>query len=231
MSRILLINPNTSAATTDMMVAIAQAEMAPGFRVEGISAWHGVPMIINETELAEAALEVHRSWLRAGPGWAGVIVSAFGDPGLERVRASTRLPVAGICEASMLEAAGDGKARRFGVATVTPELTRVIQVRADELGLGQAYAGIRLTQGAPRELAADPEALEHALAEAVRACVEQDGAEAVVIGGGPLGQAAMRLAPRFEVPVIAPIPAAVRLLLARLRSASDEEAQAALSMR
>ena len=36
---------------------------------------------------------------------------------------------------------------------------------------------------------------------------------AVVIGGGPLGQAAIDLAPRFTTPVIAPIPAAMRRLM------------------
>jgi allantoin racemase len=216
MSRILLINPNTSSATTDMMVEIAQSEMAPGFRVQGITAQEGVPMIINEAELDAAALEVRRSWLRAGRDWAGVIVSAFGDPGIELLRAATRQPVVGICEASMLEAAGKDR-RRFGVATVTPDLADAIEARAGELGLGRAYTGIRLTQGPPRELAADPGALERALAQAVTECIEKDGAEAVIIGGGPLGQAATRLASGFKVPIIAPIPAAVRRLLSQLR--------------
>jgi Asp/Glu/hydantoin racemase len=40
-----------------------------------------------------------------------------------------------------------------------------------------------------------------------------DGAEAVIIGGGPLGQAAIALTPRFTTPIVAPIPAAVRRLL------------------
>ncbi len=116
----------------------------------------------------------------------------------------------------MLEAAEGG--RRFGVATVTPELAEVIGEKAQQAGVAGRYTGIRLTAGDPRVLAADPQALEEALAEAVRACVERDGAEAVVIGGGPLGQAALALAQRFPVPVIAPIPAAVRYLLKALQA-------------
>jgi allantoin racemase len=42
---------------------------------------------------------------------------------------------------------------------------------------------------------------------------ELDKAEAVVIGGGPLGNAATALTPMFAVPVIAAIPAAVRQML------------------
>ncbi|EJM96072.1 aspartate/glutamate racemase family protein [Herbaspirillum sp. YR522] len=216
MHHILLINPNSSATTTDMMVAIAAAELPAGFAVDGVSAGHGPSMIVNDIELAAAAPEVERNWRDAGSHYAGVIISAFGDPGIEAVRAASRVPVAGICEASMLEAAQG--ARRFGVATVTPELAGAIAARAGALGLEHLYSGIRLTAGDPRALAADPQALEQALAIAVQQCIELDGAQAVVIGGGPLGQAAMALARRFAVPVIAPIPAAVRHLLRQLQA-------------
>jgi len=214
MRHILLINPNSSAATTDMMVAIAAAELPAGFVIDGVSATRGPSMIVNDVELVAAASEVERNWRAAGDHYAGVIISAFGDPGIDGVRDASRVPVAGICEASMLEAAHGG--RRFGVATVTPELATAIAGRASALGLAHLYSGIRLTEGDPRVLAADPEALEQALAIAVQECIELDGAQAVVIGGGPLGQAAIALARRFSVPVIAPIPAAVRDLLRQL---------------
>ncbi|MET0208355.1 MAG: aspartate/glutamate racemase family protein [Burkholderiaceae bacterium] len=218
---ILVINPNASTATTAMMVKIAAEDPSCDFEVLGATASRGPQMIVNAQELAAAGLEVERSWIAerdahaaAGKAWAGVIVSAFGVPGLERVRTLASVPVVGICEASMLEAAQGG--RRFGIATVTPELVEAIDGRAEHLGLAHLYTGIRLTEGDPRELAADPQALEEALAQTVKRCIEDDGAQAVIIGGGPLGQAALALAPRFDVPVIAPIAAAVRRLAALL---------------
>jgi Asp/Glu/hydantoin racemase len=171
-------------------------------------------MIVNETELRAAAHEVERTWRDTAVPHAGVIVSAYGDPGVALLRqAGAATPVVGICEASMLDAAEGG--RRFGVATVTPDLVDAIDAKARELGLGDLYTGVCLTPGDPRELASDPQALEEALARAVVACIDK-GAQAVIIGGGPLGQAAVSLAPRFEVPVIAPITAAVRRLGQRL---------------
>ncbi|WP_077002515.1 aspartate/glutamate racemase family protein [Variovorax sp. KK3] len=214
MRNILLINPNSSEATTSMMVGIAANELPDGLGVTGVTARRGPSMIVNEAELSAAAPEVEHAWENAGPGWQGIIVSAFGDPGIERLRRASEVPVVGICEASMREAAQDG--RRFGVATVTPDLAAAIQGRADALGLSKLYTGIRLTEGDPRALAADPAALEEALARAVSRCIEEDGAQAVIIGGGPLGQAAIGLAGRFRVPVIAPIPAAVRRLLLQM---------------
>ena len=212
MRNILVINPNSSKATTSMMVNIAADEAPAGVAVSGLTAQRAPLMIVNQQELDAAALEVEATWRSAQTqGWSGVIISAFGDPGVHQVRRTTDLPVVGICESSMLEAAEGG--RRFGIATVTPDLADAINGKAHELGLAGLFTGIRLTAGDPRALTADPQALEAALAQAVRQCIEQDQAEAVIIGGGPLGQVALQLAPRFQVPVIAPISAAVRRLL------------------
>ena len=115
----------------------------------------------------------------------------------------------------MLAAASGG--RRFGVATVTPLLAGSIRRQARALGLRGCYTGIRVTAGDPMALAAAPARLVEALAQAVAACIGQDGAAAVIIGGGPLGDAAAALAPRFAVPVIAPIPAAIRHLMGLLQ--------------
>lgn len=211
---ILLINPNTSQATTDMMVAIASAELPPGFRISGMTARSGPAMIVNEGELAAAGLEVEQVWKNAGDRWAGIIISAFGDPGIGRVRALCKVPVVGICEASMLEASTNG--RPFGIATVTPDLLEAINADATALGLSENYTGTRLTVGDPRILASDAAALEAALSGAVLECIE-DGAEAVIIGGGPLGQAAVGLASRFNIPIIAPISAAVSQMIGLLQ--------------
>jgi Asp/Glu/hydantoin racemase len=63
---------------------------------------------------------------------------------------------------------------------------------------------------------ADPAAVTEALALACEAAIRIDGAQALVIGGGPLALAARALRPRFVVPIIEPIPAAVRLAQKRL---------------
>jgi Asp/Glu/hydantoin racemase len=207
-TRILVINPNSSQATTDMMVRIAQSAASDGVKIIGATATRSPQMIVQPAALTASAAEVVEIGMRLAGGVAGIIVSAFGDPGLRELRARVGVPVVGIAESSMLEAAsGD---RRFGVATTTPELVAAIDARAAELGLASLYAGVRLTSGDPLELTRHPDEMTEALGKAVLACIELDGAKAVIIGGGPLGNAATALAPRFAVPVIAPIPAAVR---------------------
>src|SRR6218665_894810 len=120
MQNILLINPNTSQASTAMMVEIAKAAAPARFTIMGATAACGAAMITNEAEMQRAAAELPSTWLRSRADHAGVIVSAFGDPGIDALRRLTHVPVVGICEASIHAAAANG--RRFGIATVTPGL-------------------------------------------------------------------------------------------------------------
>ena len=214
--KILLINPNTSRDTTAMMVAIARSCVADGIVVTGATATRGPPMITTPAALAAAAVEVVEIGIREAAGVSGIVVGAFGDPGLETLQRNVPIPAVGICEAAMIDAAAGG--RRFGVATVTPDLAAPITERARDLGLLHLFTGIRLTPGDPLALAADPLRLQQHLAEAVARCFDDDHAEAVIIGGGPLGQAAIGLAQSFKQPIIAPIPAAVRRLVTMTRS-------------
>ncbi|MEU7011131.1 aspartate/glutamate racemase family protein [Streptomyces sp. NPDC046332] len=215
---VVLINPNTSTATTEMMTAIARRTLGPDVR--GVTVARGPRMLTDPAALRAAAPEVAEAGSRAlaSGGCRALLVGAFGDPGLARLRAlslaSARgpvpVPVVGIGEAALLEAAASG--RRFGIATTTPRLAESIVERVAALGLSDRFTGLRLTGGDPQALSADPESLRESLARAVQECVVRDGARAVVIGGGPLGEAADSLRARFETPVIAPIPAACRRL-------------------
>ncbi|MEU9861417.1 aspartate/glutamate racemase family protein [Streptomyces sp. NPDC047971] len=220
---VVLVNPNSSTDTTAMMTAIARRTLGP--RVLGVTAERGPRMLTDPAALRAAAPEVVAAGRRAlASGTCGaLLVAAFGDPGLAELRALTLasargpVPVVGIGEAALLEAAASG--RSFGIATTTPLLEGAIVERVAALGLSDRFTGLRLTEGDPEALSADPESLREGLARAVRQCVVRDGARAVVIGGGPLGEAADSLRARFETPVIAPIPAACRRL-ARLLAAT-----------
>jgi Asp/Glu/hydantoin racemase len=210
-ARILLINPNSLEATTAMMVAIATSVAIDGFDIVGATATRAPSMIVTPEALDTAAPEVEEIALAHQSSCDGIIVAAFGDPGLAGIKSAMKLPAAGIGEASMLEAADGG--RRFGVATTTPLLKAKIDALPETLGLQPRYSGTRFADGDPQELMRDPARLRAALAGAVEACIVQDGAEAVIIGGGPLGEAARELQPMFTVPVIAPIPSAVMRII------------------
>lgn len=194
-----------------MMVAIAKSAATDAFEIVGATATRAPQMIVTPEALEAAAPEVAEIAHEHERACDGVIVAAFGDPGLNPIKAGMRLPAVGIGESSMLEAGENG--RRFGVATTTPLLKSKIDALPEALGLRSRYTGTRFADGDPQDLMQDPARLRAALAGAVEACIAQDGAEAVIIGGGPLGEAARELQPMFSVPVIAPIPSAVRRII------------------
>jgi Asp/Glu/hydantoin racemase len=126
--------------------------------------------------------------------------------------------VVGIAEASMRAAASGG--RRFAVVTTTPGLVRRISERAERLGLGTFCRAVLTTEGAATALMRSPSDLDRSLSElAVRAVAKLD-VEAIVVGGGPLGRVARALRDKLSVPVIEPIPEAIRHVGRRLGAVS-----------
>ncbi len=150
---------------------------------------------------------------------AAIIVSAFSDPGLEELRESVDIPVFGIGEEVFHEAARDN--RVFGIVTVTPDeaLIESFRQKAASLGYEQLYRGVRVTPGDPTELVQSPDKLDAALAEAVKESVEEDGAQAVIMGGGPLSASALRLQPQFDVPLVVAVKAAARAAVEAIQTA------------
>ena len=208
---IVLINPNSNADTTASMTEIA-ATATEGVAVEGKSNEGVPPLLTTPQDLAAALPGVVKIGVEAAEDdrVAAIIIAAFGDPGLEELRAEVDLPVFGIREQAFHEAARDG--RPFGVATTTPDpgLLEGFRQTAVALGYGDQFRGTRATPGDPNALMAkSPDELDAALAEAVRASIA-DGAEAVIIGGGPLTASALRLQPRFDIPLVVPVIAAAQ---------------------
>ncbi|HEY3049964.1 MAG TPA: aspartate/glutamate racemase family protein [Polaromonas sp.] len=212
---VLLINPNTSLQTTALMLRSARAVLQPPVELVTATAARGAPMIISEADLAISAQEVVTMGLAHATQVDAMVISAFGNPGLGALRTQVAVPVVGIGDAAMQEAAAGG--RRFGIATTTPGLELSIAGAVDRLGLRAQFSGVRIPPGDPLVLAGNPDLQAERLADAVRACVKQDGAAAVVIGGGPLAESADRLARQFAVPVISPVAAGMRQVMRELQ--------------
>ncbi|WP_230797457.1 aspartate/glutamate racemase family protein [Salipiger marinus] len=205
---VLLMNPNSSEATTRAMVAIA-ARVLP--QVEGWTAPAGPPLLTDPAVLAQAgdlvaAAEVPQSI-------AAVIVSAFGDPGQAALAARLAVPVVGIGGAAARAAARGG--RRFAVVTHTPALVESIDALMRQAAPGEGWLGTFLAEGDPADLGADPPRLDAALLAAIHHA-RAAGAEVVIIGGGPLGEAAERLRDLSPCPLVSPIYEAAQEVLAKL---------------
>lgn len=219
--RLAVLNPNTNAATTAHMVGIVRALMPSGVSVEGHSMLLGPAIVTDETALAAAARQIETvGRTLASDGVSGILIAGFGDPGLDALRTTLAIPVTGIAEAGMAEAAIRG---RFSIITTTPDLQRSILSLVKAYGHDGRLASLRITPGAVEKVMADPESLQRALVAIARDCAA-DGAASVLIGGGPLARAARAVSDAIDLPVVEPVAAGARLCLQRLglpcRSAS-----------
>lgn len=214
--RIVLINPNTTQAFTDDMVALATAEAPTGVEVTGVTARSGAPLITSAAQYDEAGAAV-LALMEELDGADAVIVSAFGDPGRVDLAERLPVPVVGLAEAAF-ESAAALVSGRFGVVTTMPDLCPRIDTLAHQHGHAARLVSVRVTPGDPTTLVADRATLIDALTVTGAACVDEDGAEAIIVGGGPLAGTAPVLAQRLGVPVISPVAAAVSVAVQRARA-------------
>jgi allantoin racemase len=215
--RILLINPNTNRDTTAMMQLLAQqALIGSPWVVDALTVAEGPSMIVDPHSLQAAAVQVRSAVLSAhrnGGRHEAILIAAIGDPGRRELAAVLDIPVIGIGEASILRAAAGG--RKFGMATSTPLLAPSLATLVAEHEQADRFTGVRLTKSDPLALAADPERQFEELLAAVGQCAD-DGAEAVIIAGGPLSATARRLAGACEIAIVEPIPSGCALLAERM---------------
>lgn len=215
--RLLLINPNTNTATTALMVSRARAGAPEGVLIEGATVTEGAPLLADPTLLAAGARAVERQVEALDcTGLSGLIIAAFGDPGIEAVRARVGVPVTGIAEAAIAEASAAGD---FAIVTTTRLLESAIDQRVARYGATERYRGCVFTRQDATQLTADPAALEAELEQACLEAIRTRAPQAIVIGGGPLAAAAEVLGRRLPIRVIEPVPAAVRLAVRRAREA------------
>lgn len=215
--RIALLNPNTNKRTTQLMTAIA-SDISPDQPIfEGHTMLLGPSIVTDEAALDSAANQIVTIGENlARHGIAGLLISGFGDPGLPELRQRVTIPVTGIAEAGMQKAAQMG--RRFSVITTTPALQTSIEQTAQRYGHGCELASVRITDGEPEQTMKDPQNMAHLLLEVARQCIQQDGAQALLIGGGPLAIAARTIGQAIDIPIIEPVSEGAKLAVKRHNS-------------
>lgn len=147
-------------------------------------------------------------------GYDGVLISCFADVGVDAAREMASIPVLGVGHPSMLMASA--VAREFSVVTVVRELVPLIEDTARKWGIS-GLASVRNVGIAVLEL--DDEAgLTSALYEQTVNTIDQDGAQAIVLGCTGIIAAAENLhamlakKKRLDVPVIDPALIALKCL-------------------
>ncbi len=208
--RLLVVNPNTTAAMTGAIAAAAHRHARPGTEIDAVTAPWGTPSIESHAEEAVAAaatLEVVGARARE---YDGVVVACFGDPGLEAARELSPVPVVGIAEAAMLFALP--LAHRFAVVAALDRARPLMLDVVRRHGLQARCASVRTTGLSVLDIERDPTTAERAIVAAGRRAIDEDGAEAICLGCAGMGPLDERVGAQLGVPVIDGVAAAVKLL-------------------
>ncbi len=214
MPRILLINPNTSAAVTDLAAGHVRRIAGAEAEIVAVTGRFGARYIASRAAAAIAGHAALDAFAEHGAGCAAVYLACFGDPGLAALKEVAPVPVVGMAEASCHAAAAGG--RRFGIVTGGAAWPAMLAEFVALLGLAGQLAGIRAVAPTGGAIARDPEGALAALAAACRACAETDGAQAVILGGAGLAGLAARIQPAVPCPVLCSVEAGTRAVLAAL---------------
>ena len=153
-------------------------------------------------------------------GRDGVFITCFGDPGVESSREVVGIPVVGGFQPAALTASL--LADRWSVVTVLARLRPMIHHNARKLGVTGNLASVRAVD-IPVLSLEEGGLLKERLLEQARLAIDEDGAEAIVLGcTGMLGLAGDLMRALAEVglpvPVVDPTAAAIGYLQLLIRA-------------
>lgn len=191
--RLLLINPNTTAAMTQAMVAQIAAHLGERAQVQGATAAFGHPVIASRVSYAIGAHAALDALARHAALYDAVILGCFGDPGLEALREATAAPVIGLAEAAFHAAATLGAP--FGVLTVGPAWRAMLLERLALHPAGGQCRDVMALDGTGLDFAGHPAHLVAELDAAATTLLAR-GAATIILGGAALAG----LAPRLRTP-------------------------------
>lgn len=214
MRTLLLINPNTTLAMTERMAAAAARSLPDGVAIEALTATAGVPVIASRQAYEVAASETLEIYRRANGAHAAVIIGCFGDPGLEALRASTRAPVLGLAESSILEA--DSLGEPFAILTMGKAWINILSERVALAAPRTPFVGVFAADGTGLDVARRKAEVVIELDRLAGAAVAA-GAGTLILGGAALAGMANRL--QTNVHCIDCVEATIRTALTVMRVA------------
>jgi allantoin racemase len=207
--KIKLINPNTTARMTDTMASCARAVAATGTEIVAATSTMGPPSIeswYDESLALPGLLAEVVSGERDGID--GYVIACFGDPGLFAARELAQGPVIGIAEAAMH--AASVIAPSFSVVTTLARTTGMAWHLAERYGMKRFCRSVRATDVAVLDLDQPGSAARRLIVDECRRALEQDGADAIVLGCAGMADLCRAIEDAIAAPVVEGVTAALK---------------------
>ncbi len=145
-------------------------------------------------------------------GYEGIILGCFGDPGLDALRETVKIPVVGPGQTAMHVAAVLG--RRFSIVTVLDSVMPSLERLANMAGLGRKLASVRAVNIPVLELRRDRGVTFERMMEQSRKAIQEDNADVIVLGCMSMAflEVSERMQESLSVPVIDPAVVSLKVL-------------------
>ena len=208
MPRLLLINPNTSDSVSALIRAEAERSASPGPEVDVLTAPFGVAYIETRFEAVIGAYAAAQLAAEHHERFDAVIVAAFGDPGLAGLREVLPCPVTGLTEAALASACLLGQ--RFSIVAISQRIRAWYLETVQSCGLASRLASIRGLDEPLADIGKVQDDQGERLLRMAERCVDEDGADVIVLAGAPLAGLARSLRGRLPVPSVDGVSSALR---------------------
>ncbi|MBW4043104.1 MAG: hydantoin racemase [Acidobacteria bacterium] len=213
MTRITVINPNTSDVLTETIGAAARQVARGGVDVVAVRSPVGVETVESHAEEAIAAVGVLEQVRLHDQETDAFVIACFGDTGVAAAREVASGPVVGMTEAALQAACLIS--HRFAVITMPTRTIAHTERVVRSLGL-EHRVSVHAVDVPVHELETGTSHLLDVFAAEGRRAIEQDGAEAVVLGCAGLADLVDPLTEALGVPVVEGVAAAVGFAAALL---------------
>ncbi|MFI5001865.1 MAG: aspartate/glutamate racemase family protein [Reyranellales bacterium] len=209
MTEILLINPNTTASITDLVLKTAKRFASKGTRLRALTGAFGPRYIASRAGYAVAGHAALDALANDRGRKDAVVLACFGDPGLAALKEVSKVPVVGMADASILQACALGN--RFSIVTGGERWKSMLEEFVASHGLTSRLASVRTVAPTGADIARNPKAAIALLAKSCTACVREDGADVVILGGAGLAGLAAKLRSAVEVPLLDGVACAISM--------------------
>jgi len=217
MSKILVINPNsTEAVTRGIDEACAPLRMQGGPLIDVVTLKEGPPGIETQQHVDGVIPHLIQLVQKKEQEYAAFVIACYSDPGLHSIREATKKPVLGISECGILTALTLGQ--KFGViAILQKSIPRHLRYMG-ALGVMDRLAA-ELPVNLPVVELSDEKKTFGRMVEVGEALRATHGADVIVMGCAGMARYRKPLQDEVGIPVVEPTQAAVAMAIGRVRLA------------
>ncbi|KXF92301.1 aspartate/glutamate racemase family protein [Phaeobacter inhibens] len=196
---ILVINPNTTHSMTKKIAAAASMVARSTTKIIATESQKGPASIEGFHDIAlclGGLIEEASKYADVD----AVVVACFDDTGLDALRCLFDVPVIGIGEAAYH--AASMISTKFSVVTTLSRSVPGLEANLERYGLAKRCARVRASDVPVLKLEENDPACIAVIKDEIRAAIEEDGAEAVVLGCAGMADLMESLSEEFGIPII-----------------------------